>query len=304
MAGVTAGRAADGLPGAAPGRAPCHDAGSSTRLPPPACPMSDPTPHAATAPVRLLIVDDQPLIRRGLAMMLASEAGIEVVGQAADGLDAIAQARATRPDVVVMDLQMPRASGVVATREITASLPATRIVVLSTYDDDELVFEAIRAGAQAYLLKDASEAEVLETIRAVHRGESRLSPAIARKVMAQFRAFASAAPNWQPATGQAGPGTPAAGVATDALPATPAPAGQAPAAAAPHAGAAGDMEDALTDKEARILDLIAQGRSNKQIAATVFLAEGTVKNYVSRIMDKLHAGSRIELAVRAAARRG
>ena len=219
-------------------------------------------------PIRLLIVDDQSLIRRGLAMMLAAEAGIEV----ADGLEAITLALETRPDVVVMDLQMPRASGVVATREITARLPATRVVVLSTYDDDELVFEAIRAGAQAYLLKDASEADVLETIRSVHLGESRLSPAIARKVLAQFRAFAS-----QPGA---------------VLPTVPAePGGQA----APEA--------ALTEKESRILDLLADGRSNKQIAATVFLAEGTVKNYVSRIMDKLHADSRLELAVRAVARR-
>ncbi len=218
-------------------------------------------------PLRLLIVDDQPLIRRGLSMMLATEPGIEVVGQAADGVDAVVQALAHAPDVVVMDLQMPRTSGVVATREITARLPATRVVVLTTYDDDELVFEAIRAGAQAYLLKDATEAEVLDTIRAVHRGESRLSPTIARKVMEQFRVLAT-----RP--------------------------GATPAACSPNA-----LDEALTDKEARILDLLAQGLSNKQIAATVFLAEGTVKNYVSRIMDKLHASSRFELAVRAVARR-
>jgi DNA-binding NarL/FixJ family response regulator len=219
--------------------------------------------------LRLLIVDDQPLIRRGLAMMLATEPGITIVGQAADGVDAVAQALAARPDVVVMDLQMPRASGVVATREITAQLPATRVVVLTTYDDDELVFEAIRAGAQAYLLKDATEAEVLDTVRAVHRGESRLSPTIARKVMEQFRSFAA----------------------------------RAVTAPAPLLLAATSTDEALTEKEARILDLLAQGLSNKQIAAAVFLAEGTVKNYVSRIMEKLHAGSRFELAVRAVARR-
>lgn len=236
---------------------------------------------AAAADLRLLIVDDQPLIRRGLAMMLAAEPGIVIVGQAADGLDAIEQALATAPDIVVMDLQMPRASGVVATREITAKLPGTRVVVLTTYDHDDLVFEAIRAGAQAYLLKDASEAEVLETIRAVHRGESRLSPAIARKVMAQFRAFADRS---------AGPGA--------------APAAVAGVAPAPRAAARDPLDEPLTDKEERILDLLALGRSNKQIAAAVFLAEGTVKNYVSRIMDKLHARSRTELAVRAVGRRG
>jgi DNA-binding NarL/FixJ family response regulator len=228
--------------------------------------------------LRLLIVDDQSLIRRGLAMMLASEPGLVVVGQAADGLEAIELARATRPDVVVMDLQMPRASGVVATREITALLPGTKVLVLSTYDDDELVFEAIRAGAQAYLLKDASEAEVIDTIHAVQRGEARLSPAIARKVMEQFRRLSGA---------------------TAAADDSPTPAAASRSAAPFVRPGHGVGEEPLTDKEARILDLIAQGLSNKQIAATVFLAEGTVKNYVSRIMDKLHADSRIELALRA-----
>ncbi|BDI06756.1 response regulator transcription factor [Sphaerotilus microaerophilus] len=232
--------------------------------------MNEPSPaDDRPPPLRLLIVDDQPLIRRGLAMMLATETGITVVGQAADGQEAIDQALTSAPDVIVMDLQMPRVSGVVATREITARLPRTRVVVLTTYDDDELVFEAIRAGAHAYLLKDASEQEVLDTIRAVHRGESHLSPAIARKVMEQLRALPEP-------------------VRT----------------AAPAPQAAPEPAEPLTDKEARILDLIAQGRSNKQIAATVFLAEGTVKNYVSRIMEKLHAESRIELAMRAAQRRG
>ncbi len=249
--------------------------------------------HAATPapPLRLLIVDDQPLIRRGLAMMLEAEEGIEIVGQAADGLEAIEMALATSPDVVVMDLQMPRASGVVATREITAQRPATRVVVLTTYDHDDLVFEAIRAGAQAYLLKDASEAEVLDTVRAVHRGESRLSPAIARKVMDQFRAFSAHAPN--AADAAHAPSSSAA----------PVPTATRPSPVAGH-GVPGSLEDPLTDKEERILDLLSQGKSNKQIAATVFLAEGTVKNYVSRIMDKLHARSRTELAVRAVGRRG
>lgn len=133
------------------------------------------------------LADDQPLIRRGLTMKLAVEPGIDVVGQAADGVEAIALALALRPDVVVMDLEMPRASGVVATREITARLLATRVVARTTFDYDELAFDAIRAGAHAYLLKDASEVDVLETLRAVHRGESRLSPTIAHKVLNLFR---------------------------------------------------------------------------------------------------------------------
>lgn len=238
-------------------------------------------------PLRLLIADDQPLIRRALALTLGAEPDIEVVGQAVDGRDAIEQALALAPDVVIMDLQMPRASGVVATREITSKLPAVGVVVLSTYDDDDLVFEAIRAGARAYLLKDAAEDVVLDTIRGVHRGESRLSPSIARKVMEQFRRF------------DARPALPA-----EAPPvAAPSP---SPAAAPATAARRGPLaaEEPLTDKEERILQLIAEGKSNKQIGATVFLAEGTVKNYVSRIMEKLHARSRTELAVRAVERRG
>lgn len=240
--------------------------------------------EASSQALRLLIVDDQPLIRRALAMTLGEERDICVVGQAVDGVDAIEKALALRPDVIVMDLQMPRASGVVATREITAGLPAVGVVVLTTYDDDELVFEAIRAGARAYLLKDAAEEEVLDTIRAVHRGESRLSPSIARKVMDQFRRLA---------------------------PLRTSPEGSPPPAQRPAAPAADvrptlsrmSLEESLTAREERILQLIAEGRSNKQIGVTVFLAEGTVKNYVSRIMEKLHARSRTELAVRAVERR-
>lgn len=239
--------------------------------------MSDVSRRVPPPRLRLLIVDDQPIIRRGLSMMLAVEEDIAVVGQAADGEEAVEMALATSPDVVIMDLQMPHASGVVATREISRRLPGTRVVVLSTYDDDELVFEAIRAGAQAYLLKDASEADVLETIRAVNRGESRLSPTIARKVLDQFRTL-------QPPAG-AVPDD-AAGAATDG------PRARGTVASGPPA-------QPLTDKELRILGLIAQGMSNRQIAAAVHLAEGTVKNYVCRIMDKLHADSRVDLAVRA-----
>ena len=204
--------------------------------------MSESAPAAER--LRLLIVDDQPLIRRALAMTLGVESDIEVVGQAVDGIDAIEQALALVPDVVVMDLQMPRASGVVATREITAKLPSVGVVVLTTFDQDDLVFEAIRAGARAYLLKDAVEEEVLDTIRAVHRGESRLSPSIARKVMEQFRRF----------------GALPAQVRAEEAP-TPSPASAPPAA--PVRASASSLEEPLTDKEERILLLISEGKSNK-----------------------------------------
>lgn len=233
-------------------------------------------------PLRLLVVDDQALIRRGLALMLGAEPDIEVVGQAADGRQALALAEATRPDVVVMDLQMPVLGGVAATRLLAECLPRTRVVVLTTFDDDERVFEAVQAGAHAYLLKDADEREVLETVRAVHRGESRLSPAVACKVLAQFRALA-------------------AGVA--AAPAAPRPA-SAPAPGPGLAERSLRPAEALSDKEWRVLALLADGLSNKQIADAVFLAEGTVKNYVSRIMEKLHARNRTELAVKASQLRG
>ncbi|MCC7101187.1 MAG: response regulator transcription factor [Rubrivivax sp.] len=232
------------------------------------------------SPLRLLVVDDQALIRRGLALMLGAEPDIEVVGQAADGRQALALAEATRPDVVVMDLQMPVLGGVAATRLLAECLPRTRVVVLTTFDDDERVFEAVQAGAHAYLLKDADEREVLETVRAVHRGESRLSPAVACKVLAQFRALAAGV-----AAATAAP-RPASSSAPGLAERSPRPA------------------EALSDKEWRVLALLADGLSNKQIADAVFLAEGTVKNYVSRIMEKLHARNRTELAVKASQLRG
>jgi len=219
--------------------------------------------------IRVLVVDDQALIRRGMTLMLEVEPDFEVVGQAADGIEAVELAGRLRPDVVLMDLHMPRKGGVAATREITQSLPGTHVLVLTTLDAEEAVFDAVRAGAHAYLLKDASEDEVLETVRAVHRGESRLTPQIARKVMDQFRRLAASA--------EAAPEPPDRPAAQD--------------------GAPPPSAEALTGKEEKILNLIAEGMSNRQIAATVFLAEGTVKNYVSRIMDKLHANTRTELAV-------
>jgi DNA-binding NarL/FixJ family response regulator len=214
--------------------------------------------------IRIVIAEDQALVRRGAALLLSMEPDMEVVGQACNGVEAVELTQLLHPDVVLMDLHMPVKGGVLATREITRALPHTQVLVLTTLDDDETVFEAVRAGAHAYLLKDAAEDELLETIRALKRGESRLTPQIARKVMDQFRRLAQ-------------------GGQSESL--------RAETATAPHAA------EALNEKEAKVLELIAEGMSNRQIGAALFLAEGTVKNYVSRIMDKLHANTRTELAL-------
>ncbi len=217
--------------------------------------------------IRIVIAEDQAQVRRGAAHLLSLEPDMEVVGQASNGLEAVELANVLRPDVILMDLHMPVKGGVAATREIIQALPETQILVLTTLDDDETVFEAVRAGAHAYLLKDAAEQELLETIRALKRGESRLTPQIARKVMDQFRRLALA-PQAEKTAGNE----------PDTLP------------AARH-------QEALNDKEEKILQLIAEGLSNRQIADAMFLAEGTIKNYVSRIMEKLHANTRIALAL-------
>lgn len=219
-------------------------------------PPSD--PMTGRSPIRIAIAEDQQLIRRAFACLLSLEPDIEVVGQAADGAEAVELCRRFRPDVVLMDIQMPRLGGVAATRQIVSEFPGIQVVVLTTFDTDDLIFGAITAGAAAYLLKDASEADILGTIRGVMRGETRISPHIARKLFDEVRRS------------------------------------RAPA----EEEVAGD-QPALTKREEAILDLIAQGHSNRQIAGALFLAEGTVKNYVSRIMEKLEVQSRTELAVKA-----
>jgi len=226
--------------------------------------------------IRIVIAEDQALVRRGAAMLLSMEPDMEVVGQARNGVEAVELAQLLHPDVILMDLHMPLKGGVAATREITRDLPNTQVLVLTTLHDDETVFEAVRAGAHAYLLKDAAEDELLETIRALRRGESRLTPQIARKVMDQFRRLA--------------PIPVAAPVREDV---SNAPSSETRASAQRETLGT----EPLSDKEERILELISESMSNRQIANTLFLAEGTVKNYVSRIMEKLHANTRTELAL-------
>src|SRR3984957_5246726 len=225
--------------------------------------------HAA---IRIVIAEDQALVRRGTALLLSMAPDMECVGQASNGDEAVKLTLLLHPDVVLMDLHMPIKSGVAATREITMAQPNTQVLVLTTLDDDETVFEAVRAGAQAYLLKDASEEELLETIRALRRGESRLTPQVARKVMDQFRHLTQDRDSDRPTIG---PGQQSDGSIGTGLSST----------------------EELTDKEERVLRLITDGSSNRQIAQAMALAEGTIKNYVSRIMGKLHANTRTDLAL-------
>ena len=215
--------------------------------------------------IRVLIADDQEIIRQGLAVILDNQEDIITVGQARDGEEAVSLARTLQPDMVLMDIKMPRMNGIQATRIITGELPKTQVIILTTYDIDDWVFEGIRAGAQAYLLKDAGTDELANAIRGVYHGESQLDPTIARKVMAEFRRMS----------------------------------GPPPAAPRAVEKNAEPVMEALTERETKVLALIAQGLGNKDIAAQLYLSEGTVKNYVSNIMAKLHANDRTQVVIKA-----
>jgi len=212
-----------------------------------------------TEPIKLLIAEDQIAIRRSLTSLFRRQPDIELIGEVADGAEAARRAELDRPDVALLDIKMPRLTGIEAARIIRNKSPGTKVVMLTTFDTDDLVFEAILAGAIGYLLKDTEEEEILATVREAARGQSRMSPAIARRVLDDFRRIKQMRP-----------------------------------APTPDA----DRED-LTPRERDILDLIGAGLSNRDIGERLSLAEGTVKNHVSNILSKLHARSRTELAVRA-----
>ena len=219
--------------------------------------------------IRVLLVDDQQIVRQGLATILRYELGIEVVAEAADGLEAIDLVGDLEPDVVLMDLKMPRLGGIPATRRICRQRPETQVIILTTYDADDLVFEGIKAGARGYLLKDASSEELVAAIRGVMRGESSIDPAVARRVMEEFQRLAASE-----------------------------------AVAQPRQEAADEpLIEPLTPREEEVLDLLAEGLSNREIAARLHLTDGTVRNYVSAIIAKLQANDRTH-AVVTALRRG
>jgi len=230
--------------------------------------------------IRVLLVDDQQIVRQGLATILKYAPGIEVVGEAGDGEEAIRLARELVPDVVLMDLKMPGLGGIPATRRICAMAPTIHVIILTTYDADDMVFEGIKAGARGYLLKDASSETLVEAIHGVVRGESQIDPAVARAVLDEFQRLSAQAPS----------------TSTEMLPET-------ADIAAPDAGAQGTLIESLTPREEEVLLLLVEGLSNREIGARLHLTEGTVKNYVSAIIAKLQANDRTH-AVVTALRRG
>ena len=211
--------------------------------------------------IRVLVVDDQALFREALVALLAVQPGIEVVGEAANGRDAVEAAGRLRPDVVLMDLRMPVLDGVGATRQLRVDHPSVRVLALTTFDGDAEVFPALRAGAVGYLLKDATTDRLVEAVLAADRGESVLAPSVAAKLVARVAALPE----------------PAAGPAPQPL------------------------VDPLTDRELEVLRHLAAGRSNREIAQAVFLSEGTVKTHVTSILAKLGARDRTQAALRASA---
>ena len=211
------------------------------------------------APVTVVVADDQSAVREGLVLLLGTLPGISVAGQAADGDAAVDLVAATRPQVVLMDLNMPGCDGVTATARITAEYPGTRVVVLTTYADDESIIGALRAGALGYLTKDATRAEIGRAIAAAAAGQGVLDPSVQQRLI-NAAVRAPAAPAAPAGTGPASPGT------------SPADPGE------------------LTPREADVLRLIAAGQSNREIARSLFVSEATVKTHVNRIFAK--TGSR------------
>ena len=211
-----------------------------------------------TYPIRVLIVDDQRLMRDGLRTLIEMESDIEVVGEAADGLEAVTAYRNLGPDIVLMDVRMPNLNGVEATRRIKADWDEANILILTTFDDDEYIFEGLRAGASGYLLKDVSGKELADAIRIIADGGTLIAPSVARKVVSEFARLKPASPS-----------------------------------------TTGSLPEPLSARETEILQVLAQGRTNREIAEQLHLAEGTVKNYITGILQKIGARDRTQAALRA-----
>lgn len=231
-------------------------------------------------PIRVLLVDDHALFRRGVRTLLSSEPGLEVVGEAADGEEAVTVAERTMPDVILMDLNMPKGGGLAATRRIKELLPYTSIVMLTVSDYEQDLFDAIKAGAQGYLLKNVEPAELVQAVHKAHRGEATLPGLLAAKILQEFarqdpaRPAAATEPAHEPA--QAAGGQRAGGQGGTAR--------------------AGHGPDLLGEREREVLVELAAGRTNREIAARLFISENTVRNHVKNILAKLHLANRTQAA--------
>jgi DNA-binding NarL/FixJ family response regulator len=205
-------------------------------------------------PVRVLLVDDHALFRKGIASILAAERGFEVVGEAGDGREALERARDLMPDVILMDIFMPGVNGLEATRRIKEALPYVKIVMLTVSEEDQNLFEAIKSGAQGYLLKKIEPQELFAMLRGVVQGDAPISRAMAGKILGEFARQA-----------------------------------RRPAPTAP-------ARPDLSAREREVLELVTQGKSNKEIAAALAIAENTVKNHLKNILEKLHLENRVQAA--------
>jgi DNA-binding NarL/FixJ family response regulator len=215
------------------------------------------------APTRILLVDDQPLFRKALATLIDGQPDLTVVGEAENGLQAVEQARALQPDLVVLDVDMPVMNGVEAVRLIREQVPTAKVVMLTVSESEDDLFDAVRFGAHGYLLKDLRPEQLYDMLRSVMRNETPLSPAIAGRVLAALR-------GWGTSGGMGGP-----------------------IRSAPSTQPEGP---ALTRREVEILQLVSEGLSNKEIGSRLSITEGTVKNHVHNALEKLHLENRIQAA--------
>jgi DNA-binding NarL/FixJ family response regulator len=232
--------------------------------------------------ITVAVADDQALVRVGFCGIIAATPGFAVVGQAANGAEAVAVARAAKPDIMLMDVRMPVLDGIEATRQITAAPESAgvRVIILTTFDLDEYVFGALRAGASGFLLKDTLPADLLTAIRVVSAGDALLAPSITRRLISEFAR--------NPATTPVAPVPPAAAAAAGT------PLASAVSAAAARAG---DVASLLTERECEVLRLVATGLSNAEIAARLCISPATAKTHVAHLLTKLDARDRVQLVI-------